>query len=63
MLPSSYFMVAWRKPSGVSGKGGPYRTLSQAEAVAKAERVAGREATIVCWRCGDTKEWCPNWGD
>ena len=54
-----YYQVRWIRPHGESGLSTGYRSLTEAEASATAERRAGRQATVICWRCGDTEDWCP----
>ena len=54
-----YYQVRWTRPHGESGLSGGYRSLAEAEASAASERRAGRKATVICWRCRDTEDWCP----
>ena len=56
-----YYQVRWTRPHD-TGLTTAYRSLAEAEQTARAERRAGRQATVICWRCGDTEDWCPaNW--
>ena len=54
-----YYQIRWIRPNGESGLSVGTRSLAEAEASAAAERRAGRLATVICWRCGDTEDWCP----
>ena len=54
-----YYQVQWARPNGESGRSVGTRSLTEAEATATAERRAGRQATVICSRCGDTEDWCP----
>ena len=54
-----YYQIRWIRPNGESGLSVGTRSLAEAEASAAAERRAGRQATVICWRRGDTEDWCP----
>jgi len=54
-----FYQYRWTSPNGESGLSTGYRSLVEAEAAVSSERRAGRKASVICWRCGETENWCP----